>query len=70
MTVIEGDRVLLIVGIAIVVLALSSRVVKRYALSPVLLALAAGVVVGPQALGLVDPTARFLAASCSSSWPA
>jgi NhaP-type Na+/H+ or K+/H+ antiporter len=54
---IEADRILLVVGVAVVVLGLSSRAVKRYALSPVLLALAAGVLVGPRALGVVDLTA-------------
>lgn len=54
---IEADRVLLLAGIAVVLLGLSSRIVKRHALSPVLLALVAGVLAGPQALGLIDPTA-------------
>jgi NhaP-type Na+/H+ or K+/H+ antiporter len=54
---IDADRVLLVVGLAVVVLGLSSRVVKRHALSPVLLALAAGVLVGPRAIGLIDPAA-------------
>lgn len=56
-SVIEADRVLLLAGVGLVVLGLSSRVVKRYALSPVLLAIAAGVLVGPQALDLLDPAA-------------
>lgn len=51
----SADRVLLVVGLALVVLGLSSRVVKRFSLSPVLLALAAGVLVGPHVLGLVNP---------------
>ena len=54
---VQADRVLLLVGIAVVVLGLSSRIVKRHSLSPVLLALVAGVLVGPHALGLIDPTA-------------
>ena len=52
---ISADRVLLVVGLALVLLGLSSRVVTRYSLSPVLLALATGVLVGPHVLGLVDP---------------
>lgn len=55
--VLQADRVLLLVGLAVVVLGLSSRAVKRHALSPVLLALVAGVLVGPEALGLIDPAA-------------
>lgn len=53
---ITADRVLVVVGLAIVLLALSSRLVKRHALSPVVLALAAGVLVGPHALAVLDPT--------------
>ncbi len=52
---ISADRVLLLAGLALVVLGLSSRIVKRFSLSPVVLALGAGVVVGPHVLGLVDP---------------
>lgn len=52
------DRALLLVGLAVLVLGLSSKVVKRHALSPVLLALALGVVVGPRVLDLVDPLAE------------
>ena len=55
---ITADRALLLVGLAVVVLGLSSKVVKRHALSPVLLALAVGVAVGPVALDLVDPLAE------------
>jgi sodium/hydrogen antiporter len=55
--VITADRVLLLVGSAVVVLGLSSKVVKKHSLSPVLLALAAGVLCGPRVLDLVDPTA-------------
>jgi len=55
--VIEADRVLLLAGISIVALGLSSRLVKRHALSPVVLALGAGVLVGPHALDLIEPTA-------------
>lgn len=51
---ISADRVLLVVGLAVVLLALSSRIVKRFSLSPVLLALGAGVVVGPHVLAIVD----------------
>lgn len=51
---ISADRVLLVVGLAVVLLALSSRIVKRFSLSPVLLALGAGVLVGPHVLAVVD----------------
>ncbi|MDP9454021.1 MAG: sodium:proton exchanger, partial [Actinomycetota bacterium] len=52
---ISADRVLLLAGLALVLLALSSRIVKRFSLSPVLLALGAGMLVGPHVLGLVEP---------------
>lgn len=58
-TVITADRVLLVVGLSLVVLGLSSKVVKRSALSPVVLALAVGVLVGPRVLDLVDPEAAL-----------
>lgn len=51
---ISADRVLLVVGLAVVLLALSSRIVKRFSLSPVLLALGIGVLVGPHVLAVVD----------------
>jgi NhaP-type Na+/H+ or K+/H+ antiporter len=51
---ITADTALAIVGASLIVLALSSRLVKRHALSPMVLALAIGVMVGPQSLGLVD----------------
>ena len=51
-----ADPVLLLAGAALVLLGLSSKIVKRFALSPILLALATGVVVGPHVLGLIDPT--------------
>jgi NhaP-type Na+/H+ or K+/H+ antiporter len=56
--VITTDRTLLLVGVAVLVLGLSSRLVKRHALSPVLLALAVGVLCGPRVLDLVDPLAE------------
>jgi NhaP-type Na+/H+ or K+/H+ antiporter len=56
--VITADRVLLAVGLSVLVLGLSSRVVKRYALSPVLLALVVGVTLGPHVLDAVDPLAE------------
>ncbi len=52
---ISADRVLLLVGLAVVTFALSSRIVKRFSLSPVLLALGAGILLGPAVLGFVDP---------------
>ena len=54
--VITVDRVLLLLGASLLVLGLSSKVVKKHALSPVLLALAVGVAVGPEVLDLLDPT--------------
>ena len=53
---IDADNALLLVGLALVLLGLSSRVVKTVALSPALLALLAGVAVGPLGLGLVTLT--------------
>jgi sodium/hydrogen antiporter len=47
--------VLLVVGLSVVVLGLSSKVAVKHALSPVLLALAVGVLVGPHALGVAEP---------------
>lgn len=52
---IHADRIFLLGGVALVLFGLSSRAVKRYALSPILLALVAGVAVGPHALDLLDP---------------
>ncbi len=52
---VSADRVLLLVGLAVVLLGLSSKLVKRFSLSPTLLALSAGVLVGPHILDLVDP---------------
>jgi len=53
--VISADRVLLLAGLALALLALSSRIGKRFSLSPVLLALGAGMLVGPHVLWLVEP---------------
>lgn len=47
---------LLVLGSSVVLLGLSSKVVKGHALSPVLLALGVGAVAGPEVLDLVDPT--------------
>jgi sodium/hydrogen antiporter len=55
--VLTADRVLLLVGVAVVTLGLSSRIVKKHALSPVVLAIAIGVAVGPRAFDIVDPVA-------------
>jgi NhaP-type Na+/H+ or K+/H+ antiporter len=49
-----ADRVLLLVGVSVVVLGLSSKLVKQFALSPILLALGAGVLAGPVVLDVVD----------------
>ena len=48
------DRVLLLTGLALLVLGLSSKVVKNHALSPAVLAIGAGVLAGPRALDFVD----------------
>lgn len=53
---ITADRILLLIGAAVVVLGLSSKVVKKHSLSPVLLALGVGVAAGPRVLDIVDPT--------------
>ena len=53
---ITADRVLLVAGLTVLVLGLSSRVVKKHALSPVLLALVVGAVLGPRVLDVLDPT--------------
>ncbi|HEV2069689.1 MAG TPA: cation:proton antiporter, partial [Acidimicrobiales bacterium] len=52
---IHADRVLALTGLALVLLGLSSRLVKRHALSPVLLALGAGILVGPHVLAIIEP---------------
>lgn len=54
---IHADRIYVLVGVAVLALGLSSRLVKRHSLSPVVLALGTGVVVGPHALDVIDPTA-------------
>lgn len=51
------DRVLVVFAAALLALSLISRLTARHSLSPVLFALAAGVVAGPDALGLLDLTA-------------
>ncbi|MFP5220400.1 MAG: cation:proton antiporter [Actinomycetes bacterium] len=53
-----ADHILLVVGASLVALGMSSRVVKKHALSPVLLALVVGVLVGPHVLDAVDPAAE------------
>ncbi len=52
---IHADRVFALAGLALVLLGLSSRLVKRHALSPVLLALGAGILVGPHVLAIIEP---------------
>lgn len=54
-----ADRVLLLVAASLLVLGLSSRLVKRHALTPVVLALGIGVAVGPHTLGVLDPVAEL-----------
>jgi len=51
------DPILALFGGTLLVLGLSSRLLKRNSMSPVLLALAIGAVVGPHALGWIDPAA-------------
>lgn len=53
-----ADHTLLLVGLSVVLLGLSSKVVKTHALSPVLLAIGVGVLVGPLALDVVDPVSE------------
>lgn len=53
------DLVLVIFGSALLSLSLVSRLTTRHSLSPVVFALTAGVLVGPQALGLLDLTAEL-----------
>jgi sodium/hydrogen antiporter len=52
--VLTADRALVVTGLAIIVLGLSSKVVKTHGLSPIALALAAGALLGPHALDVVD----------------
>lgn len=49
--------VLVVVGAALLVLGLPSRAIKRIFLTPVLIALVAGVLIGPEVLGILDPAA-------------
>ena len=50
------DTILIVAGTTVLLIGLFSRLVKRVFLSSVLLALAAGVVVGPDVLGILDPS--------------
>ncbi len=54
----DTNTVLVVASAVVLVLGLLSRVLRRNALSPVLLALAAGALVGPDVLGWVDLTAH------------
>lgn len=51
------DPVLALLAGTVLALGLASRLLKRHALSPVLLALGVGVLVGPAVLGWIDPAA-------------
>jgi hypothetical protein len=51
------DTVLVLFAATVLVVGLASRLLKRHALSPVLLTLAVGVLVGPDLLGVLDPAA-------------
>lgn len=51
------DPLLAVLAGTVIVLGLASRLLKRHALSPVLLALGVGVLVGPAVLGWIDPAA-------------
>jgi sodium/hydrogen antiporter len=53
--VLNVDHVLLLVGMALLVMGLSSKLVKAHALSPVVLAIALGVLAGPRVADVVDP---------------
>lgn len=50
-----ADYTLVVVGLSVVVLGLSSKLTKTHALSPVLLAIGIGVLVGPMVLDVLDP---------------
>jgi sodium/hydrogen antiporter len=54
---IRMDPLLALFGGMVLTLGLASRLLKRHALSPVLLALAIGVLVGPEVLGWLEPAA-------------
>lgn len=51
------DTVLVLFAATVLVVGLTSRLLKRHALSPVLLTLIVGVLVGPDVLGWLDPAA-------------
>ncbi|MBW0092679.1 cation:proton antiporter [Pseudonocardia sp. KRD-184] len=51
------DPLLVSFAVTVLVLGMVSRLLKRHALSPVLLALGVGVLVGPAVLGWIDPAA-------------
>ena len=51
------DPLLAAFAVTVLVLGMVSRLLKRHALSPVLLALAVGVLIGPAVLGWIDPAA-------------
>lgn len=51
-----ANATLAIMGLSLIVLGLSSKVVKEHALSPTVLAIAIGVLVGPHVLSMIDVT--------------
>jgi NhaP-type Na+/H+ or K+/H+ antiporter len=51
------NTILIVTGTSLLVLGLLSRLLKRLFVSSVLLALVAGVAVGPEGLGLIEPPA-------------
>lgn len=53
---IDINSALVIVGAVLLILGLTSRLLKRLFLSSVLLALLAGVLLGPEGFGVIDPT--------------
>ena len=63
---IRSDAALAVVGAALIVMALSSRLVKRHALSPMVLALIIGLAVGPHAVAWWTPAPGYQRACCSS----
>lgn len=55
---VTADRVFVVLAGTLLLLALTSRLAKRVSLSPVLLALVTGVLVGPEVFGILDLTSQ------------
>lgn len=56
---VTADRILVVLAVALLLLALVSRLTTRHSLSPVVLALVTGVVLGPDVLGVLDLTSEI-----------